>query len=313
MKKLLVAFVALALLPIELPRAQPAAGPDIRLVLLIAVDQFGYDYLTRFRNNTPSGFKRLSTEGAVFTNANLEHYPTVTAVGHATMLSGATPSVSGIIGNDWFDRASAARSPASPIARPSPVGSAPVSAASPRRLLVSTIGDEFKSAAALPRGRRTRRGRLACRSRIARRFCLRAEARRRLLVGQQDRPLRHEHLLHGECPGMGPGIQRPQARRYVCRARPWTPLAVPALTLRQFPAEPGAACTRPSTEVPSATPSCWNSRSSCCSARSSAGATRPICCRSASPPTTRSGTPMAPILPRSKTSPCARTRPSDCC
>ena len=40
----------------------------------------------------------------MFTDANLEHYPTVTAVGHSTMLSGATPSVSGIIGNDWFDR-----------------------------------------------------------------------------------------------------------------------------------------------------------------------------------------------------------------
>jgi predicted AlkP superfamily pyrophosphatase or phosphodiesterase len=35
-------------------------------------------------------------------------YPTVTAIGHATMLSGATPSVSGIFGNDWFDRESGA-------------------------------------------------------------------------------------------------------------------------------------------------------------------------------------------------------------
>ena len=83
-------------------------GPDIKLVLLIAVDQFRYDYLTKFRSDYRDGFKRLLTEGAVFTNANLEHYPTVTAVGHATMLSGATPSVSGIIGNDWFDRATGA-------------------------------------------------------------------------------------------------------------------------------------------------------------------------------------------------------------
>ena len=55
---------------------------------------------------SPPVFKRLLTDGAVFTNAYLEHYPTVTAIGHATMLSGATPSVSGIIGNDWFDRES---------------------------------------------------------------------------------------------------------------------------------------------------------------------------------------------------------------
>ena len=98
-----IAFVVLVLTG-SFPQAQQVPGPDIRLVLLIAVDQFRYDYLTRFRTNTPAGFKRLLTEGAVFTNANLEHYPTVTAVGHSTMLTGATPSVSGIIGNDWFDR-----------------------------------------------------------------------------------------------------------------------------------------------------------------------------------------------------------------
>jgi len=28
----------------------------------------------------------------------------VTAVGHSTFLSGATPSVSGIVGNEWYDR-----------------------------------------------------------------------------------------------------------------------------------------------------------------------------------------------------------------
>ena len=43
-------------------------------------------------------------EGAVFTNAHLDHYPSVTAVGHSAMLTGAPPSISGIIGNDWYDR-----------------------------------------------------------------------------------------------------------------------------------------------------------------------------------------------------------------
>jgi predicted AlkP superfamily pyrophosphatase or phosphodiesterase len=61
--------------------AQPTAGPDIRLVL-IAVDQFRYDYLTRFRADYTDGIKRLLTDGAVFTDAALEHYPTVTAIGH---------------------------------------------------------------------------------------------------------------------------------------------------------------------------------------------------------------------------------------
>ena len=105
MKKLAVVLVpSLFFLSASLRTAQLPDGPDTRLILLVAVDQFRYDYLTRFRSEYTDGIKRLLTNGAVFTNANLEHYPTVTAIGHATMLTGATPSVSGIIGNDWFDR-----------------------------------------------------------------------------------------------------------------------------------------------------------------------------------------------------------------
>ena len=76
---LIVALSSLAAAP-QAPAPKPAP-PEIRLVLLIAVDQFRYDYLTRFRGEFTSGFKRLLSEGAVFTDANLEHYPTVTAIG----------------------------------------------------------------------------------------------------------------------------------------------------------------------------------------------------------------------------------------
>jgi hypothetical protein len=115
-------------------------------------DQFRYDYLTRFRTEYTGGIKRLLTDGAVFTNANLEHYPTVTAIGHATMLSGATPSVSGIIGNDWFDRETGATVTSVSDTTVKPLGSSKELAASPRRLLVSTVGDELKMASRLPRG-----------------------------------------------------------------------------------------------------------------------------------------------------------------
>jgi hypothetical protein len=133
-------------------RSAAAPPPEVRLVLLIAVDQFRYDYLTRFRSDYTAGFKRLLTEGAVFTNANLEHYPTVTAIGHATMLSGATPAVSGIIGNDWFDR-EAGRTVTS-VWDPTvvQVGGTKGEGASPRRLLVSTLGDELKTAAGKAKG-----------------------------------------------------------------------------------------------------------------------------------------------------------------
>src|SRR5689334_2977112 len=81
---------------------QPPRKP--RLVVAIVVDQFRYDYLTRFRKDYSAGLSRMLEGGAVFTNAHYQQMPTVTAVGHSIFLSGAMPSVSGIAGNTWFDR-----------------------------------------------------------------------------------------------------------------------------------------------------------------------------------------------------------------
>src|ERR1043166_814658 len=76
-----------------------AAPKKPKLVVAIVVDQFRYDYLPRYRSEFHEGFDRLLTKGAVFTNANYIHFPTVTAVGHPPFLTGALPSVSGIVGN----------------------------------------------------------------------------------------------------------------------------------------------------------------------------------------------------------------------
>jgi predicted AlkP superfamily pyrophosphatase or phosphodiesterase len=116
-----------------------------KLVLAVVVDQFRYDYLLRFRGDYHSGFARLLAEGAVFADARYIHYPTVTAVGHSTFMSGATPSVSGIVSNEWFDRESDA--PVTSVSDKSTLllGGVPgVKGSSPRRLLVSTLGDELK-------------------------------------------------------------------------------------------------------------------------------------------------------------------------
>ena len=102
---LLIFLVFLYAKPAALSQ-QPASSAPTRpkLVLHIAIDQFRYDYFPRFRSEYTGGLKLLLDRGANFIDAHLEHYPTVTAVGHSTMLSGATPATSGIIGNDWFDR-----------------------------------------------------------------------------------------------------------------------------------------------------------------------------------------------------------------
>ena len=84
--------------------AQAAAPKKPKLVVAIIVDQFRYDYLTRFRKDYTGGIARLLEHGAVFTDAHHVATPTVTAIGHSTFLSGAPPFLSGIAGNEWYDR-----------------------------------------------------------------------------------------------------------------------------------------------------------------------------------------------------------------
>jgi hypothetical protein len=141
MKNLLVGLLSL----LSVAGAQPHPKP--KLVVLVAVDQFRYDYLARFRADYKAGLARFLEKGAVFTNAHYEHFPTVTAVGHSTMLSGATPSVSGIVGNEWFDRESGKQVTSVSDDQTTLLGTGtPGRGSSPRRLLVSTIGDELKMA-----------------------------------------------------------------------------------------------------------------------------------------------------------------------
>jgi hypothetical protein len=124
-----------------------AAATKPKLVVTIVIDQFRYDYLTRYRNEYNAGFEILLTKGAVFTNAQYEHFPTVTAVGHSTILSGATPAVSGIIGNEWFDREEGRKVTSVSDRQTSLLGGeSAVAGSSPRRLLVDTLGDELKMA-----------------------------------------------------------------------------------------------------------------------------------------------------------------------
>ncbi len=122
-----------------------AAAPKPKLVLAIVIDQFRYDYLLRFRADYHGGLDRLLSRGAVFADAHYPQAATVTAVGHSTFLTGAPPAMSGIIANSWYDRESAAMVTSVSDPRTTLVGAAGAHpGSSPRRLLVSTVGDELK-------------------------------------------------------------------------------------------------------------------------------------------------------------------------
>jgi len=76
-----------------------------KLVVAIVVDQMRYDYLTRLSHKfSDNGFNRLINQGFNCSNNHFNYVPTVTGPGHASIATGSTPSIHGIVGNEWYDR-----------------------------------------------------------------------------------------------------------------------------------------------------------------------------------------------------------------
>ena len=141
-------LLVLAAVSVGQRRAPSSEQNRPRLVLLIVVDQFRYDYLDRFGDLfVANGLRRLMREGASWSQSNYDHMPTYTAPGHATMMTGAYPAESGIIGNEWLDRPSGFRITSVADATTKLLGDNPnANGASPHRLIGSTVGDELRLA-----------------------------------------------------------------------------------------------------------------------------------------------------------------------
>lgn len=126
--------------------AKPAAPARPKLVLVLVVDQFRGDYVRRFRSGFTGGLDRLLRNGAWLSDAFYEQIPTITCVGHSQLLTGALPSATGIVANEWWDYQhrkwmTCVDDPAHTI-----VGAPKGSAGSPWKLQVSTVGDELRAA-----------------------------------------------------------------------------------------------------------------------------------------------------------------------
>src|SRR5688572_23248222 len=118
----------------------PASPPA--LIVWITVDQLRGDLLDHYRPAFTGGFRRLLTEGRVFTNASFDHARTVTAAGHASLSTGVHPSRHGIVGNAWYERSGERWVQVSNVgdSTVSTVG-ASLPGVSPRRLMSTGLAD----------------------------------------------------------------------------------------------------------------------------------------------------------------------------
>ncbi len=119
-----------------------------KLVVGIVADQMRQEYLYRFEKKFgQGGFRRLINEGFMLKNAHYNYVPTYTGPGHASIFTGTTPAVHGIIGNDWFDKDGDKMVNCVGDERQKPVGvEQGRGAVSPWRLMTTTITDELKLA-----------------------------------------------------------------------------------------------------------------------------------------------------------------------
>lgn len=127
-----LAFIIAALTSAEMQ----AFGLAPRLVVNVTIDQLRTDYMEAFYPlYGQGGFRRLMQQGLVYEGGRYPFSPVDRSSATATLSSGATPYLNGIVGTQWLDRSTL---------RPVNCVSDDKYGYSPQRLLTSTLGDELK-------------------------------------------------------------------------------------------------------------------------------------------------------------------------
>jgi len=117
-----------------------------KLVVGIVIDQMRYDYIYRYWDKFGNeGFKRLVNEGFFCRNTNYNYVPTYTGPGHASIYTGTTPAVHGIISNDWYNKTTGSDLYCVTDNNVNPVGTTAMEGKrSPANMLTTTITDELR-------------------------------------------------------------------------------------------------------------------------------------------------------------------------
>ncbi len=117
-----------------------------KLIVTIVVEQMRYDFLDRYYNEFGTdGFKKLLLEGSLYKNAHLNYMFTQSAPGYASLYTGATPSMHGIVADQWYKSLSNKKVDCTKNKKYKTVGSASqYGQHAPNKLITSTISDELK-------------------------------------------------------------------------------------------------------------------------------------------------------------------------
>ena len=154
-------FLLLMTPMVAMAQTPAPANKPVKLAVLLVFDQFRGDYPLRWKAQFgPDGLNRFLDKGAWYANAHYPYALTVTGAGHASLVAGASPSVHGIISNDWHNPVNGEevycataeryqRVPAAPVVEQKPSVTGAVvkkrsGSGSPERLLAPTLGDSLR-------------------------------------------------------------------------------------------------------------------------------------------------------------------------
>lgn len=125
--------------------AATAQVPPPNLVVLVVADGLSWEALWSRRDRLGGGLGRLLREGRVESECRYRHLNTLTGPGHASLATGAPPSVHGIVGNEWRETGTdgSVRKVCSPVDRIAPDPNGGCEPLGPRHLRAATIGDRL--------------------------------------------------------------------------------------------------------------------------------------------------------------------------
>jgi len=129
------------------PKKQESRAIKPKLIVGIVVDQMRNDFISRYwEKYGDGGFKRLVNGGYYCKNTHFNYVPTYTGPGHASVYTGATPAVHGIIANYWYEisRGKGTYCVADSTVKPLGIPDVETARRSPRYMKTNTITDALR-------------------------------------------------------------------------------------------------------------------------------------------------------------------------